>query len=121
VEVNRYALVQGARRTRGTLERWNEEPWPMLRAWIAGGVTVAAVLLAAVWLISSLAQPDLTPIAIPGITDSPNAGNVVQILFLNSLVLALHAFACVAGFIAGSSLPLSAARPYLLQTVSPVA
>jgi hypothetical protein len=35
---------------------------------------------------------------------------VLRILFRNSLVLALHAFACVAGFIAGSSLPLSAAR-----------
>ena len=31
-------------------------------------------------------------------------------LFRNSLVLALHALACVAGFIAGSSLPLSAAH-----------
>ena len=30
-------------------------------------------------------------------------------LYRNSLVLALHALACVAGFIAGSSLPLSAA------------
>ena len=35
---------------------------------------------------------------------------MLHILFRNSLVLALHAFACVAGFIAGSSLPLSAAR-----------
>ena len=28
----------------------------------------------------------------------------------NSLVLALHAFACIAGFIAGSALPLSAEK-----------
>jgi hypothetical protein len=35
---------------------------------------------------------------------------VLEILFRNTLVLALHAFACVAGFIAGSSLPLSAER-----------
>jgi hypothetical protein len=32
------------------------------------------------------------------------------VLFRNSLVLALHAMACVAGFIAGSSLPQSAAQ-----------
>jgi hypothetical protein len=32
------------------------------------------------------------------------------VLYRNSLVLALHALACVAGFIAGSSLPLSAAN-----------
>src|SRR5688572_27249977 len=36
--------------------------------------------------------------------------DVVQVLYRNSLVLALHALACVAGFIAGSSLPLSAAN-----------
>src|SRR5204863_1842611 len=89
---------------------WNEDPWPVMRSWICGALAVAGVLLAAVWLISSIAQPDLTPIAIPGVTESPNAGNVLQILFRNSLVLALHAFACVAGFIAGSSLPLSAER-----------
>src|SRR5207244_7483778 len=71
---------------------------------------VAGVLLGAVWLVSSMAQPDLTAISIPGITDPPNADNVLHLLFRNSLVLALHAFACVAGFIAGSSLALSAER-----------
>ena len=35
-------------------------------------------------------------------------GDVGHILFRNSLVLALHGFACVAGFIAGSSLPMQA-------------
>jgi uncharacterized membrane protein len=34
----------------------------------------------------------------------------VHVLFRNSLVLALHALACVAGFIAGSALPLSASH-----------
>ena len=42
----------------------------------------------------------------------PLAGwdDVLHVLGRNSLVLALHGFACVAGFIAGSSLPLSAER-----------
>jgi len=35
---------------------------------------------------------------------------MATILVRNSLVLALHAMACVAGFIAGSSLPLQAER-----------
>jgi hypothetical protein len=60
--------------------------------------------------ISYVVLPDPTPIAIPGITDPPDPVAVLEILFRNSLVLALHAFACVAGFIAGSSLPLSAER-----------
>jgi len=110
VDVNQYVLAHGIRRTRGALSRWNENPWPVLRSWVAGGVGVAVVLLAVIWLVSTVAQPDLTPMSIPGITEPPDAGNVLQILFRNSLVLALHGFACVAGFIAGSSLPLSAER-----------
>jgi hypothetical protein len=110
VDVNQYVLVRGVRQTRGALARWNGDPWPALRSWVAGGAGVAAALLGVIWIVSVLAKPDLTPLAIPGITDSPNATDVLRILFRNSLVLALHAFACVAGFIAGSSLPLSAAR-----------
>jgi hypothetical protein len=110
VNVSEYALVRGGRRTRATLVRWNRHPAPVLRSWIAGAAAVAAALLAVVWLISSVARPDLTPIAIPGITDPPSGVDVARILYRNSLVLGLHAFACIAGFIAGSSLPLSVER-----------
>lgn len=110
MDVNQYVFVRGARQTRGTLARWNEEPWPVLRSWVGGGITVAIALLCVVWVISSVAQPDPTPLSIPGVTEAPSAASVLQILFGNSLVLALHAFACVAGFIAGASLPLSAER-----------
>lgn len=110
MDVTQYALVRGARQTQAALARLNGDPWAALRSWIAGGVSVAVALLCVVWVISSVARPDLTPLTIPGITDAPNPGNVLQILFGNSLVLALHAFACVAGYIAGASLPLSAER-----------
>jgi hypothetical protein len=110
VDLNQYVLVRGARRTRGTLVRWNGDPWPILRSWIAGGAAVAVGLLVTVWVIASVVQPDLTPISIAGITGPSTMADVGQILFRNSLVLALHAFACIAGFIAGSSLPLSAER-----------
>src|SRR5439155_16087664 len=81
-----------------------------LRAWVVVAAAVAVVLLVAVWMIASALPGDPTPTAIPGITRPTDAGDVLHILYRNSLVLALHAFACVAGFIAGSSLPLSAAR-----------
>jgi len=110
VDVSSYVLAHGARRTRGALERWNADPWPVLRGWVAVAAMVAVVLLAAVWAIASALPGDPTPIEIPGITDPANAANVLHVLYRNSLVLALHAFACVAGFIAGSSLPLSAER-----------
>jgi hypothetical protein len=110
VDVNSYVLAHGVRRTRGALERWNADPWPVLRAWVLVAVGVALVLLTAVWVLASVLQPDLTPISTPGIVRPADAGDVLHILYRNSLVLALHAFACVAGFIAGSSLPLSAER-----------
>ena len=108
MDVNQYVLVRGARQTRGALARWNEEPWPVLRSWVSGGLTVAIGLLGVVWIISSVAQPDPTPLSISGVTEAASAASVLQILFGNSLVLALHAFACVAGFIAGASLPVAA-------------
>src|SRR5581483_9136211 len=68
----------------------------------------AAVLLAGVWVVAlqfegrgagALTDPPFAP-------GSPS--DVLAILSKNLLVLALHAMACVAGFIAGSSLPLQA-------------
>jgi mannose/fructose/N-acetylgalactosamine-specific phosphotransferase system component IID len=43
-----------------------------------------------------------------GLGDGASLGQVVQVMSRNALVLALHAMACVAGFIAGSALPLEA-------------
>jgi hypothetical protein len=102
VDVNQYVFVRGVRETRGALTRWNNDPWPVLRSWVTGGLAVAVGLLATVWAVSSLATPDLTPLSIPGVTESRRAGDVADVLLRNSLVLALHAVACVAGFIAGS-------------------
>ena len=101
-------LVQGLRDTRGALDRWNADPWPVLRRWAGGALLVASGLLFAVWIIAATSVADLTRLGIPGFTESADFGEVGHILFRNSLVLALHAFACVAGFIAGSSLVLSA-------------
>jgi hypothetical protein len=110
VSVNEFVLVQGLRDTRGALARWNERPGPVLRAWFAGAVAVACALLLAVWAVASLTTPDVTPLAIPGVTSEADPADVGSVLLRNSLVLALHATACVAGFIAGSSLALSAER-----------
>jgi Stage II sporulation protein M len=103
-------LVQGMRDTRATLLRWNAAPWAVLRPWLVGAVAVAAGLLGAVLVIGSLATPDPTPILLPGLNEPATIGAVGQVLYRNSLVLALHAMACVAGFIAGSSVPLEAQR-----------
>jgi Stage II sporulation protein M len=111
VEASQYAFVHGVRRTRSTLAAWRAEPWPVLRMWFLGALAVAGLLLGAlsvVALISRSSPGEGAPTAPPFVVGGPR--DVVHILIANGLVLALHAMACVAGFIAGSSLPLQANR-----------
>jgi hypothetical protein len=110
MRANELALVRGAAGTRATLADWNRRPGPVLAGWLAGALAVAACLLGAVWLVSHLIAPDSTPIMIPGLYRRAELTDVGAVLFRNSLVLALHAMACVAGYIAGSTLPAEAER-----------
>ena len=84
-------------------------PLAVLRPWALGAAAISVALLAAVWVVAHVVTPD--PTRLPhrrGSTSPRTVGAVGHVLFRNSLVLALHAMACVAGFIAGSSLPLQA-------------
>jgi hypothetical protein len=105
-----YVLVQGLRDTRGALGRWHADPAPILGRWFALSFAIAAGLMLAVWGVASIQTPDPTLIFIPGLDWSPTVGDYAEILGRNSLVLALHAMACVAGFIAGSSMRHEADR-----------
>ena len=104
------ALVQGIGDTRATLRRWNLDPFPVLRGWVLGALGIALLLLLAVFVVSKLAVPDPRGYTFAGLTRPAREGDVVVILQRNALVLALHAFACIAGYIAGSSLPAEAER-----------
>jgi hypothetical protein len=110
VSVNDYVLVAGMRDTRLALARWNRAPARVLRPWVGLSVVISLVLLAAVWVIAGVMTPDSSSLAFPGLTEPATFADYGQVLYRNSLVLALHAMACVAGFIAGSSLPLSASK-----------
>ncbi len=108
-EASRYAFVHGVQRTKQTLAEWQTNPWPALAPWFTGSFAAAIALLGATWLIGGLSsangaavQTHLPPFVVGDLGD---VGNIVG---RNLLVLALHAMACVAGFIAGSSLPLQA-------------
>ncbi len=108
MDASAYAFTHGVRRTRSALREWNRRPWPVLRAWLAGSLGAALALLSAVWAIAALSGASG-----PTALDRPplvvgDGADVIRILGHNALVLALHAMACVAGFIAGSSLPLHA-------------
>ncbi len=110
MNVNELVLVQGMRDTRLALEKWNERPMQVLGPWLALSVAVALGLLGAVYGVATLSRPDLTLLSVPGLYHPADAGDYLFVLVRNSLVLALHALACVAGFMAGSSIPLSAAE-----------
>ena len=105
---NQHVFSNGMQDTRAALEEWREGRWSVLRGWLALSLAIALALLVAVWVVAGLLTPDLTPIHLPGLTEPSNPGDLVPILWRNSLVLALHATACIAGFIAGSSMPLAA-------------
>ncbi len=109
MQTSDLALVRGLSDTRATLDTWNEDPGPIVGRWVAGSLTISLLLLAAVWLIALVSEPDFTH-SFSAMFSSPGPGHVVEILMRNSLVLALHGFACIAGFIAGSSLPQEAER-----------
>jgi hypothetical protein len=108
MDASAYAFAQGMRHTRTTLHAWQRTPLAVVGRWVAGSALAATGLLLAVLLVASLDhgyQQVITlqpPFAVGGL------GEVVHVLAANTLVLALHAMACVAGFIAGSSLPLQA-------------
>ncbi len=115
MDASAYAFAHGVRHTRATLRTWQREPGRVFAGWVAGSSVAAAGLLLAVWGIASLdgsyqqvvsLKP---PFAVGGLAD------VWGVLGKNLLVLALHAMACVAGFIAGSSLPLQAAHHHGLS------
>ena len=105
MKTEQLAVVQGWADTRGALRRWNAKPSVVLGPWALASLLVGVLLLAATWLIATLSTPDPSGAAFPGVTRDATVGDYGFVLFRNGLVLALHSLACVAGFMAGSSLP----------------
>jgi hypothetical protein len=108
VKAEELALVQGWEDTRRTLARWSRAPLRVLWPWVRGSLAVTGLLLAAIWVVATLATPDPSGASFPGVSSPARVPDFAFLLYRNGLVLALHALACVAGFIAGSSLPTAA-------------
>jgi uncharacterized membrane protein SpoIIM required for sporulation len=79
-----------------------------MRRWTIGSALAALGLLVAVLVVSALSTSGAEPIPHEPPFAVGDIATIAGILGHNLLVLALHAMACVAGFIAGSSLPLQA-------------
>jgi hypothetical protein len=106
VDADRLVLLQGLRDTRATFERWAASPRAILVPWLLGALAIAIALLTSVWVIAASVRPDVSTTLIAGLNMPADGEAIARILVRNSLVLALHALACVAGFMAGSSLPM---------------
>ncbi len=106
MDASAYAFAHGVRHTRETLREWQAHPGRVLARWVAGSALAALGLLLAVWAIASLNHGQEQVLALRPPFAVGDAGDVLTVLGRNLLVLALHAMACVAGFIAGSALPM---------------
>src|SRR4051794_23155825 len=118
MKAEELVLVQGMADTRATLARWRRDPWPVLGRWVAGSAATCAGLLVSVLVVSRAVTPDFSPLAMAVDGATPHVKDCFAIFGRNLLVLALHAMACVAGFMAGASMPqLAAARTGLSRSV----
>lgn len=109
VNTNELVLVQGMAATKEALAEWNRAPWATLRVWLGWALLTAVGLLFTVYVIARLSAPDPTQLTIAGVHHPTDASDVQRVLVKNSLVLALHGMACVAGFLAGSAVAQQAA------------
>jgi thioredoxin len=105
MKVDELAVVGGWPHTRATLRRWNATPWRVLGTWALGSLAVTVALLAMTWVAASVRVPDPSPHSYPGLTRPAELTDFLYVLRRNFTVLALHALACVAGFIAGWTPP----------------
>jgi hypothetical protein len=108
VNARQLAVVRGWEDTRRTLAAWNRRPGPALAPWARLSAAIAVGLLGSVWLVALVSTPDPTPMHLPGVTRPATAADAASIVGRNLLVLALHALACLAGFLARSRLPAEA-------------
>ena len=108
MDASAYAFAHGVRHTRSTLRAWQRAPGSVLGRWLAGSTAAALGLLAAVLAVAYIDSGYQQIVTLQPPFAVGDFGDVLHVLRSNELVLALHAMACVAGFIAGSSLPLQA-------------
>lgn len=108
MDASAYAFAHGVRHTRATLRAWRRRPGRVLRQWVTGAALVAGGMLAGVLVVSWVDGSYEQVLSLQPPFAVGDGADVLRVLASNLLVLALHAMACVAGFIAGSSLPLQA-------------
>lgn len=92
------------RETRAALDDWGRRKTSVLGGWALKSLGIAVVMLVAVYVVSLIATP-IDATALPNILGQPRPQDVLVVFFRNFLVLALHGFVCLAGFMAMRALP----------------
>src|ERR1700675_283098 len=98
MDVSAYAFAHGMEHTRATLRAWQRTPLKVVGQWVAGSALAAMGLLLAVWGGASLDHGYQQIITLQPPFEVGDLRDVAGVLGANALVLALHAMACVAGF-----------------------
>ncbi len=100
-------LLQGLRATRAALGEWREARGRVLGPWVLGSLAIALGLIVATGIVARMVTSEAGNVDAFELAQPGPANDVFFLLGRNGLVLALHALACVAGFIARSALPQS--------------
>lgn len=103
--VNNEILEATKAETLETLERWGQQKTHVLGGWLLKSLCIALSMLLAVYLVAELATGSSTS-ALPNILAPLHTADVLVVIFRNLLVLALHGFVCLAGFMAMRALPV---------------
>ncbi|MBI5309429.1 MAG: stage II sporulation protein M [Actinobacteria bacterium] len=101
---NDLIFKETMRETRETLARWRRHPVHTISRWTVLAFLIAVTMLSSVLAVSHFVTADFTT-ALPNIYHDPDFHDVVRVFFRNILVLALHGFVCIAGFMAMRALP----------------
>jgi hypothetical protein len=106
IDAERAALRTGWVDVRASFARWNRDVASIVRVWMGTSCAIGCLLLLATWLISTCAPVDGWPD--PTFSREPSVAGALHLLRRNSLVLAMHALICVAGYMALTSMPIVA-------------
>lgn len=98
------ALVRGFPDAMRTIGRWARRPHRVLVPWLLVSLGIAIVLLLAVWAVAEVSPPGSRPSFMPALPAHDIDAHVWYLFRRNLLVLGLHAFACLAGYIVYASL-----------------
>lgn len=99
----RKVFDDGIAETRGSLKTWFSAPAKSFAPWFAAALFIAVTMLLSVWIISTLKEPML--IDIGNLQIQPQVPSVGYVFSKNLIVLALHSFICIAGFLALYAVP----------------